>query len=461
MSRVLALLPLALWACKDAPPKDDTGEETGGDTSLPDCSFDATGAMVGDAPSTAELSWSGAPEGALVVEVSDASGLRRDVPVSGSSARISFLPAGVTSTLLVGQKVDGSWTCASNPVRLEAPPAPADLPALVTTVPGTNTSDELLFTTFQGFSGGAVGLDRQGRYAWWRVAPTNTSSDRVRLAEDGTGVWLLERDIGGQDGEVRLMKLDWAGQVVEELPAPLAHHDFVEIGSGGDRIAYLRAERRFMADLGMEVVGDVVVVVEDDGSTRDIFNAFDSFEVVENAGWEESTYAGGADWTHANSITWWPEQDAFLVSLHFPHVVLLVGRTDGLRAVFGSGPGMDGDFAFTGAEPSQLHSPVLTPEGGLTIFENGDTTRRESFVVEYDVDWDARTAVRGREWSPAEGTYAYIMGDGTLREDGTVLSSWGNLGFIAEFDPSGEVAWKVSLPMGNLFTFLSTRPPTE
>lgn len=461
MSRALVLLPLVLWACKDGPSKDDTGEDTGGDTSLPDCRFDATGEMVDDAPSTASLTWSGAPDGELVVEVSDASGIRRDVPVSGSSARVPFLPAGVRSTLIVGQKVDGSWTCASNPVRLEAPPAPADLPALVTTVPGTNTTDELLFTTFQGFSGGAVALDRQGRYTWWRVAPMNTSSDRVRLAADGTGVWLLERDIGGQDGEVRLLKLDWAGQVGEELTAPLAHHDFVEVDTGGDHLAYLKADRRFINDLGTEVVGDALVVVEDDGSTREIFNAFDSFEIVENAGWEESTYSGAADWTHANSVTWWPEQDAFLVSLHFPHVVLLVGRTDGLRAVFGSGPGIDGDFSFTGDEPGQLHSPILTPTGGLTIFENGDTTRRESFVVEYDVDWDTRTAVRGREWTPAEGTYAYIMGDGTLRDDGTLLSSWGNLGFIAEFDASGAVDWKVSLPMGNLFTFLSTRPATE
>lgn len=461
MSRALFLLPPLLWACTDGPSKDDTGDETGGDTSLPDCSFEATGTLATDAPSTADLSWTGAPDGDLVVEVSDASGIRRDVDVTGTSARVHFLPAAVTSTLIVGQKVDGAWTCASNPIRLETPPAPADLPALVTTVPGTNTTDELLFTTFQGFSGGAVALDRQGRYAWWRVAPTDTSSDRVRLAADGTGVWLLERDIGMQDGEVRLMKLDWSGAVQEEILAPLAHHDFVEVDTGGDHVAYLKAERRFENDMGMEVVGDALVVVEDDGSTREIFNAFDSFEIVENAGWEESTYAGAADWTHANSVTWWPEQDSFLVSLHFPHVVLLIGRTTGLRAVFGSGPGMDGDFAFTGEEPGQLHSPVLTPDGGLTIFENGDTTRRESFVVQYDVDWDAMTAVRGREWTPAEGTYAYIMGDGTLREDGTMLSSWGNLGFIAEFDPAGEVSWKVSLPMGNLFTFLSTRPATE
>lgn len=461
MTRALPLLALLLAACKDAPSKDDTGDDTGEDTSLPDCTFDATATLATDAPSTADLSWTGAPDGQLVVEVSDASGIRRDVEVTGSNAPVFFLPAGVTSTLIVGQKEDGAWTCASNPMRVEAPPAPADLPALVTTVPGTNTTDELLFSTFQGFSGGAVAVDRQGRYAWWRVAPQDTSTDRVRLAADGSGVWLLERDIGGQDGEVRILKLDWGGQTLEEFTAPLAHHDFTEVDTGGDHLAYLRAERRFIADLGTEVVGDVVVVVEDDGSTREIFNAFDSFEIVENAGWEESTYAGAADWTHANSITWWPEQDAFLVSLHFPHVVLLVGRTDGLRAVFGSGPGMDGDFVFTGDEPGQLHSPILTPSGGLTIFENGDTTRRESFVVEYDVDWSAKTAVRGREWTPAEGTYAYIMGDGTLREDGTVLSSWGNLGFIAEFDAAGEVDWKISLPMGNLFTFLSTRPPSE
>lgn len=453
-----AVLVWSMSGCVDSGDKpDDTGTTTDSADSA-SCTFEAAAQLWTDPPTFADVTWVAPGAQNVRVEYGNDTGYGRTATNVGDGVvTIPFLGTAADWHFRVTADIDGA-PCTSADLQLRTDPPPATLPSLMATIPSPDPGDPtLIVTSIQGGGAAAVLIDHAGRYAWWHVEEAGISADRVRGDQAGTGVWVMERTYS--DGvQGRLVHYPWAAPPDEVIPLLNAHHDFTEVHVDGTRLAWLVYEAREVD--GKMIVGDAIHTLGDDGQEHELWNAFDHFPVEENVGWEQTTYPGMADWTHANSIEYLPDEDAFLISLHFVPVVVAVSRSTGETLwVFGEGAGFPQDFSFAnGDPPDEMHSPTLT-EQGMLMFENGSQDRGETFVAEFAIDWKARSATRLWRATPTEGTYAYVLGDAERLGNGNTLSTWGNLGMLVEFDADAEVVWKVNLGLGTIFGFFNQYTP--
>lgn len=455
------LIALAFGACTGkgddtAHQGDDTGTQPDDTGVAGDCSVTASAELSTEMPTFAHVTWTAPADAAITVEASTEGLASRSYALpSGGSGTVPFLDASHDWTLRVRATLP-SQSCVSEDLAVRTPPASSLLPGLIPSQAADADTVPLLATTLGGAQGAAVLLDPAGDYVWWTTINPGENYDRVRVSADGTGVWVLKKT-ANIDEIPLLLHFPWEGASDESIAIANGHHDFVELNLDGDRMAWLAADHRTID--GERVVGDTIHILGDDGVEREIWNAFDHFEVVENVGWTESVYPGEADWTHANTLVYVPDLDAFLISLHFIPAVVLVDRATGNQEwVFGTGPGVDSSFSFADGAPGQMHSPSIT-DRGLMLFENGDTETRRSTVTEFDVDWTARTASRGWTAAPSADSYAYVLGDARRLPNGRTITTWGSLGVAEEFDASANPTWKMNLPMGASFGFLDLPTP--
>lgn len=412
------------------------------------CGVAAEASLNPDVPTFADVTWDEPGLTEVSVAFWEAGRDERVVPVDdGGAATVRFLGAGTDWKLRVRGTLEGR-ACESEALHLRTPPAPAELPPLVVTQASDDPAGDLVLTAIQGERYAAVVIDRDGRYAWWRVLDDGESAERVRATADGESVWVLGLFGQTQNG---LTRIGWDGSITETISADHVHHDVAEVRAGGDRIAWLSQDTRPFEDV--IAVGDTIDVLSDDGSIRRLWSAFDWYDIAPNAGWNEPLGENQVDWTHANSLEYLPDLDAFLISLRFLPAVALVSRADGrLLWTFGEGAGFTGDFALQGTPPGEMHSASRTANG-LMIFENGDTATRHSLVREFAIDWTARTAQELWTSELSEESYTFVRGDADRLTNGRTLTNWGNLGVLAEFDAAQTLSWKVNLSVGGLFGF--------
>lgn len=274
-------------------------------------------------------------------------------------------------------------------------------------------------------------LDALGRPTWV-VEPTWGFTPTARFSRDGTAVWMLLTSKEHVEDAV-IVRQPLIGGDPEEIQAPYAHHDFVELEDG--TLAWIAAELREVD--GEAIVGDRIVERAPDGTTREVWTAFDWLEVVPNAGWSMEQYPFGVDWTHANGLHYDAGRDAYTLSLYYHRSLAHIDRSSGeLLWMLG---GEDDDFGGTSFFGPQ-HAPDFDAEGHLTVFDNGGTG---SSAVGLRLDEDAWTAQEVWRFSPDDGRGNLLLGDVAPQPDGGALISWGEHGAITHVDASGELAWEL------------------
>ncbi len=351
---------------------------------------------------------------------------------------------------------DAAGGTATASVEHTTAPLDPTLPPLAVTgasgEPGTWTFFNVMRWLGPGLDpdwGYVVAVDAAGHPVWTRFLPR---SGDVAFGPDGT--------IAVQTGTDAAVVLDRTGATVAEYRAPdlvppidTMHHEIAY--RPGGVFATLATELRTVDgyDDGMggqvayDVVADVIAEFDAAGNTVWTLSLFDAMpEYVHrvrpgfHAPFWDPVYADQApsgttkDWTHGNALLYSADGSRVLVSLRTQDWIVTFDRASG-ELLHRLGP--EGDFTLVeGDWFYHQHAPELLPDGGIAVYDNGNTRPGiggdgepppYSRLAVYDVDEDAME-VRERFSHVAEGgAYAPFLGDVDLRPDGSWLVTDGGL----------------------------------
>ncbi|MEG1545121.1 MAG: arylsulfotransferase family protein, partial [Tannerellaceae bacterium] len=129
----------------------------------------------------------------------------------------------------------------------------------------------------------------------------------------------------------------------------------------------------------------------------------------------------------------------YLVSMPIEDQIWKIDRKSGkLEWKFGR----NGDFAMdTAAYFSFQHTPYITPEGDLALFDNGLLKLRSGAKV-FRLDEKARTAKTVLNVPLPAEKYTSRMGSAYILPNGNLLQTSSKTGSIMVTDKSGKVLWE-------------------
>ncbi|MEM7370372.1 MAG: aryl-sulfate sulfotransferase [Bacteroidota bacterium] len=292
-----------------------------------------------------------------------------------------------------------------------------------------------------------------------------------------------------QDSRIR--EIDFAGNIIaqwyaknrHEGPDPEAipvdaltfHHD-VSLLPNGHRLAlsseYREVEGYYSSGRDanaprktQQVMGDIVVEFTPDGEIVHQWNCFDHLPVYRigyetfSGYWERRGFPGVIDWSHANAVIAVPGEEAFLVNFRYQSAMIKVDKSSGdIQWIFAEPSAWGKDLEEKllqlppGEAPWHQHSPHFTRNGNLLFFNNNnyqarpfettvDIRKSPSFVVEYEIDLEKRTArkVWTSEIEGEEPIISVAMGRvSELPQTGNILAGYGAIVSQANLD---EMDW--------------------
>jgi outer membrane protein assembly factor BamB len=163
------------------------------------------------------------------------------------------------------------------------------------------------------------------------------------------------------------------------------------------------------------------------------------------------------DWFHINAVhldtdgnllvdsrnTW----TVYKVNLHTGQIIWQLGGKHSSFALR-AGPGQVLDRA--AKIFAWQHDPEAIGGGEYTVFddESGDNLLGASRVVTVRLDLATRTATLVKSDNQPEGQVAQAMGNAQTTPGGDLFVGWGELPYISEFSPSGQLLFNAELPAG-------------
>lgn len=328
---------------------------------------------------------------------------------------------------------------------------PPDLPALELAV---NEADRhaggFVFVSTVGNPRSVIAVDREGRIVWYYVPEEPLVSVDPEVNRFGPG-FLVPLNTANREEDLGVMRtLGLDGELVREAPMPLAHHVFEQID--GAQIAFL-AMALSEGPEGQPVVGDDLQLQGADGALRTLWSSWDrwTWDGVEVA--QEEFYPQGYDFTHGNGLFYDADADSLIYSTrNLNALVELDARTGEELRAYGVDEGTvfsPGDSAF-----EHQHCPTRTPEGTLLVFDNGDPSKtpgrpRTTLIREYEEGEGSLTQIAS--FGLRENLNVQVLGCATRLPGGNTMSDWGSAGELVEFDPDGEIVWRVSGRAGVIF----------
>jgi hypothetical protein len=437
----------------------------------------------GDLVGTGTLAFDTRLDGDVHAEVSadDGETWVRSPPVDAAAGRIPLLGLQVASTLQVRLVSDADPDRVSDVLEADTSPPPEGTPpfALNAWDPARACADDgyVLLSTLGREKSGLGIVNRDGRYVW---AVANDAPDtligRARPGRDGTSVWWnVAHDEKVDDlGALSHMNLDGSARV--DVPTEYAHHDFVEHADGTLAWLSYRFEDLALPELGESdpdpVAADTIMEASGDGSDpRVVFDLMDPAQwpygiTVSGPEMEECPTVPGAkpgfipgrcEYSHANSLAYLPEDDAYLVMFRWLDALIKVDRASGeLSWVFGG----EHD-EFSGDDATRFvhghFSDAWQAADGLhvLIVDNHDVDSGEDEVdsryTEFVLDESAKTFER--VWMYQSDKFETLLGDiRRIPVDGCEnrLLALSAQGRMIEVTPGGEIVWDVGLPLGNV-----------
>ncbi len=286
-------------------------------------------------------------------------------------------------------------------------------------------------------------VNRDGEIVWYDILQGIGTVPVIHKVDDGFLYLVTSHSYLGE-AHVRWASNDNRKQDVYALP--MAHHDVIEVP--GARFAAVVGEARVVD--GENVVGDGIVEMFDDGSTRTVWTAFDHLEVQENDGWGTLAYPEGADWVHANGLDYDDATGNYLFSMYRCECIASINRESGATNwVLGGGEELLGT-GLTLLDFDEPFGPQHAPrwvDGGVLMFDNGYDAGT-SRLLQFDIAGD----VAHRSWTYDQpgGYVTAVLGGVDVQADGGHLSSWGTLGEIVSTGPDDEIRWRVDIDPGHV-----------
>ncbi|MFT5679497.1 MAG: hypothetical protein ACI8RZ_000401 [Myxococcota bacterium] len=302
-----------------------------------------------------------------------------------------------------------------------------------------------IFAPIQGINYLAAAVDNQGRVVWYKVLDSTTHHVmRAQMLDDGSAVaiCMAGQDSQGnkEDGYVLLVSMD--GSVEQEVAVPYIDHDMALKPDGTIVGIVLKNEE------GFSQAADSIQDVTHDGVMTEIFSAWDHID------WLAGEQLAGGNWTHANALDYYPEEDAYYMAMKELHTMVKVDGTSGeVQWAFG---GAGNQFTFAeGTEPLSMHHQFHAySDNRLVVFENGEPSRGYSKAREFELDTKNMIATEVWSYTREPSVYVFAKGDVERLDNGNTLVTWSSSGEIQEVTPEGGVVWQVNTDLGSAITFI-------
>jgi hypothetical protein len=330
----------------------------------------------------------------------------------------------------------------------ETGPLPDDLPAF--NAEGPDPSPGLVV-----FGAGSYGLviDNTGRVVWYHRFANGPG---LAFVPTGNGTFATQPPVPGNPGGGPWVEVDLLGRERRQLScagglAPRLHDIIVQ----PDGSYWIMCDEARTIDLSTRggspdarVLGTAVQHLDHTGQLRFSWSAFDH---IDHATIDPSlTVDGGVTWTHGNSIAL--DRDGhLLVSLRNLSQVVQVDTTTGhVRWRLG---GLHNDFTFSPTTSQAFlrqHGVRLGTDGDVILLDNlgeGSTSR----VERYRLDQSAGSAILVSTALPDPPRVGMLGGSVQPLPGNRVLASFGNGGFVAEYEADGVVVWRITGDPGYIF----------
>jgi outer membrane protein assembly factor BamB len=242
--------------------------------------------------------------------------------------------------------------------------------------------------------------------------------------------------------------IDLAGNTLYELKGgssvggPL-HHDVVPLPNGNYLTFSTEQETYDVPALGGSslVTGDRILEMSPPSQIAWSWSAFEHMDAQRfpsSLSQKEHPKHGDYDWTHANGMQYFEDDDSVIVSFRHQHWVTKINRGTG-EVVWKLGN--EGDFTLLSGDWFYgQHAPEMYPDGRLLVFDNGNDHPNgppyTSRGVMYQLDLDAMTAEE--IWSYQMPDYGSFLGDIDLLENGHVLITGGGVRIPGQPPQTGD-----------------------
>ena len=335
-------------------------------------------------------------------------------------------------------------------------PPPEDLPQFNVSCPEFSADDPegfILTSTLGVDNGWAVIVDRDGDPVWFHKADGALSITTTVVGRDQKSILHSQYDVQQRTDLGGTVRINLADPEPKLTATRLAHHDFVELPD--DRIGWIQLELGEASIDGetVPIASDRIVEMDEGSSDAEsvIFSFLEDYE--EPYPTCEHFYAdaygtGAFDWTHANSLMYDDEDDAYFLMSKNLDALFKIDRSSG-SLVWQLG-GDDTTLQRIG-EGSDFHHAHMSHrwDGGILVFDNGyHKSPAQSRVVEYAIDENLGTYEQVWEYPDPSGRFVQLLGDAQRLPDGNTLISWSTAGLITEVNSSGDVVWQAETELG-------------
>jgi hypothetical protein len=441
-ARPPVLLALTLWACHPGGSGDGISQ--------------LEAHLSSEVNTVVELSWVSEEEGASWVEFGLDEQRRDSTAVEAESstdhvASLYGLPAFSTVYYEVFTEAEGGLQSEQGQVMTGG--LPAGLPDLTTQLLEADavSPERFMLAVVLGIEGYLVVVDRAGEVVWYQRLDDDWHEYLVMcldFSNEGRGLvyGAFSRDPHHNPSFAAFTGWDGVDRELRDLGN--AHHDLAEHHDGA--IATIRPKFRTWTDPAsgdeVEVSGDSLVRIAPDGTTRELFNAFDWAEISVNDNFYHEGMETG-DWTHANALRFYPDNESYLLSLGNLDTVLEISASTG-EVLREFGPG--GYAVVDGAPFVFQHDPHWTEDGTLLMSSSvGESDRL--MAIEYAVDDETGTLEEIWSYGKDEDYSSVASGQAIRMANGNTLLNTGYNGLLVEVNPQGEPVWELAASVGGIF----------
>lgn len=436
-SSLAAVLFLPLLACDDAVAPSSRLSEVLDASVLPAAESPYASLVVTlDQPGAVQVTyWRAVDDGALQLTV-EAQVREHEIflPRLHPSSEYLFEVRSLAQSGRLGPAVSGAFATAE---------LPAEVAALQFTAEGVSSDSLFLIEVMlsnNGFGGGAIIVDAEGRVVWYWKGQGGMLMGSTRRA-NGNFVF---HDAG------RLVELTPGRRIVAELPnaSPATpygtiHHDVTV--SPNNTLYFIAQDVRPYADTML--VGEAVWEWNPEtGSTAKRWSVFDFFSWPEDAGPESVLN----NWMHMNSLTVGARGNVLFSARSMDQVVSISPDFSRVEWRLG-GPNasipLSGDLQFSGQ-----HNISEVAADRILIWDNGRRRPADSYSrgLELQIDPVSRTAAKIGEFRGSPDALQPVVGGAFRLANGNTLITYGFGGGdridIFEIATGGEAQWHLTAP---------------
>ena len=309
--------------------------------------------------------------------------------------------------------------------------------------------------------------DRESNQEVWTLEnPNEPVWQDAHMSIDGTQIIRNECDVVDHDfTKSYLVTIDLSGAEIQRTDAIGSHHSLDVIDENS--LITIEYDVRSTEAYG-QVAGDSLVLYQN-GEREKLLSTFDVLSpspVTEM--WEHGFFPDAHDWTHANAIRWYPQQNIFLWTLPGINAIWSINLDGQIQRVFlgrfttkeiyEQGP-MYSNATYDiidGGTFDMPHGATLDEFGRLWVLSNGLGNDTESVAQGYEVI-DGQLELIREIPVPIEGARSAGLGSVEYLEySDTVLINWGILGVLEEIDQGNQPLWQIETALGEVLGMSTT-----